>query len=1133
MRDNRKTKAELLQELSILRERVSRLEQAAEQWSKTFDSAPNLVFVQDKDFRFIKVNKSVCDLLKVKPEDLIGKRCYEVLHKSDKPWPNCPLAKALKDKKPHTEEVNDPNIGMPLLITSSPSFDENGELTSIVHIATDIADCKRAEEKIKLFSQGIEGAIDAIAMIDMKDNIIYANSAMETMYGYEKGELLGKTVAVFDTKPERVLHIKSILMKKGSWNGELQQIKKNKETFPTLLSLSTIKDEKGNPIVIMGAVRDITERKRMEVAVRESEEKWHSLAENAPNMIIILDRDGIIQFINRTPPGFAIEQAVGKNIYDYIRPEYHNVTRETIKRVFQTGEPGSYENLAPGPHGRDSLYDTQVGAIKRNGQVIAVTLFATDITDRKKAEETLKREKERAEQYLNKAEVGMAIVNSDENISMINKKGCEILGYKEEELIGKNWFDILVPQRIRSEIRGVFRKLMAGDVKPVEYYENPLLTKDGDERLIAFHNAVIRDHDGKIAGTLCSAEDITERKKAEEKIKLFSNAIGGATDAIAIIDTEGNITYANSAMETMYGYEKGELLGQKVAVLGPNPARAPHIKTILMKTGSWNGECEQIKKNKEIFPALLSLSTIKDEKGNPVAIMGAVKDITDRKRMEDALRDSENKYRTLVENLPQKIFLKDKNSVYISCNDNFARDLRIKPEEITGKTDYDFFPKKLAEKYRADDKRIIESKQTEAIEEKYIQQGVERIVHTVKTPVSDEQGNLIGVLGIFWDITEQKKAEEQIRRLSSAVEQSIDGIAITIGDLETRMVYVNDAFARMHGYTPKDMIGMPIAKLHNKEQMSEFKMLLNQLNTEGSAEGEIWHVRKDGTAFPTFVSITSLKNDEGNTIGNLGIVRDITESKRKEKELNIYREKMARAEQLVSLGTVGATMAHELTQPLTVIRLSIENALADLDTKSCPGTVTEGLKDSLAEVSHAVSIINRLRNFARKSSKKDATPVNLKAVANRVAKLLDSQAWRAKITVSLKNMDKLPPVLMNERDLEQLFFSLIENAIQAAGGRKGRRLIISGDVKDKHIELQFSDNCGGIASKNLDKIFEPFFTTRPAGEGTGLGLCIVQRIVSQAGGEVRVESKAGEGSTFFITLPINKGRKVRLNGYGR
>ncbi len=100
--DKQKTKAELLQELDTLRERVSGLKQAVEEWSKTFDATPDLVFVQDKDFKFIKVNKSVCDLLKVKPEDLIGKKCYEVLHRSDKPWPNCPFAKALKDKRPHT-----------------------------------------------------------------------------------------------------------------------------------------------------------------------------------------------------------------------------------------------------------------------------------------------------------------------------------------------------------------------------------------------------------------------------------------------------------------------------------------------------------------------------------------------------------------------------------------------------------------------------------------------------------------------------------------------------------------------------------------------------------------------------------------------------------------------------------------------------------------------------------------------------------------------------------------------------------------------------------------------------------------------------------------------------------------------
>jgi two-component system C4-dicarboxylate transport sensor histidine kinase DctB len=269
-------------------------------------------------------------------------------------------------------------------------------------------------------------------------------------------------------------------------------------------------------------------------------------------------------------------------------------------------------------------------------------------------------------------------------------------------------------------------------------------------------------------------------------------------------------------------------------------------------------------------------------------------------------------------------------------------------------------------------------------------------------------------------------------------------------------------------------------------------------------------------------TLEPLRDGSGKVTAALVIARDIHTLKQAEEELDRYRERMVRAEELASLGTLSATVAHELTQPLTVIRLSIENALEKLEATSSPETVTRKLKDSLTEVSNITSIVDRFRNFARRSSEEIVGEIDLKAVGERIVKLLNESARRARITLHLNSMDKLPPVYLNEKDMEQLFFALADNAIQAAGSKKSRQLIISGAVKNEHIELSFSDNCGGIVPEDIDKIFEPFFTTKPKGQGTGLGLCIVQSIVSRAGGKIRVESKFGEGSTFFVTLPINK-----------
>jgi len=371
------------------------------------------------------------------------------------------------------------------------------------------------------------------------------------------------------------------------------------------------------------------------------------------------------------------------------------------------------------------------------------------------------------------------------------------------------------------------------------------------------------------------------------------------------------------------------------------------------------------------------------------------------------------------------------------------------------------------------------------------------------------------------DIDDMKRAEEQIKKLSSAVDSSINGIVI--GDIEGNLTYVNNSFLKMWDYEEQsEVLGRNAAEFWKvNDKAAEIEDALQ--NGEGWI-GELTAVRKDGSSFDIQVCQTSIRDENDKIVSLLGSFVDISESKRREEELLKYRGQMARAEQLASLGTLSATFAHQITQPLTVIRLSMDNALDELQATSSSETVVRRLKDSVTQVSNITSIVDRFRNFARKSSGRTVAEVDLKAVAVRIARLLSESARSAGIALRLGNMSGLPCPWMNETDLEQLFFALIENAIQAANGKKARQLVISGSVKHDNIELRFSDNCGGISPENLDKIFEPFFTTKPRGQGTGLGLCIVQDVASRTGGHVRIENKFGKGTTFIISLPVDQGK---------
>lgn len=405
-----------------------------------------------------------------------------------------------------------------------------------------------------------------------------------------------------------------------------------------------------------------------------------------------------------------------------------------------------------------------------------------------------------------------------------------------------------------------------------------------------------------------------------------------------------------------------------------------------------------------------------------------------------------------------------------------------------------------------------------------------RWVEDHKTSSFTEEGILIGIDGVVFDITERRKANTAIKEseASLALAQQIAEIGSWQWKVESGEVSWSDKTYRLFGFEPGEIDPKYedfFDRVHPDDREVVATTNEKAMTQKEPVDYEYRIVAADGITRTVRSRAQVFYDKDDNPYRFLGTIQDITEQKQIEEKLEIYRSEMARAERLASLGTLSAIAAHELTQPLTVINLSLENVMDELEGLPCPETVYKALKSCLAEMSDITSIIDKFRSFARTSSETTVGAVDLKAVGERTVNLLRRAGRRMRTNLRLEGMDKLPHVRSNEKDWEQLFFALIDNAIWAGDDQKSRQVVISGVIKDDHIELRFSDNCGGIAPENLDRIFEPFFTTKPDGQGTGLGLCLVRDIVFRIGGKIHVESTFGEGSTFIVTLPVSGNMK--------
>lgn len=234
------------------------------------------------------------------------------------------------------------------------------------------------------------------------------------------------------------------------------------------------------------------------------------------------------------------------------------------------------------------------------------------------------------------------------------------------------------------------------------------------------------------------------------------------------------------------------------------------------------------------------------------------------------------------------------------------------------------------------------------------------------------------------------------------------------------------------------------------------------------------------------------------------------------------RTTLAQPQSSGSFGMFGTTLLQELAQPVSVIQLAIQNALAESARSSCPPALKRDLQTALEASATIVTVIRNSRGIAGWLPKTIETDVCIGAIVERVFLLLGQSAQQARIRLRTESLDALPAIRMRENDCEQLVFALTQDAVQAADGRSDHCLLITGTHHESQIILQFQDDCGGIDPACLQTIFDPFAAAKSAGKGTRLGLCIAHRIVRQRGGRISVQNRCGEGTTFTVVLPVSR-----------
>ncbi|MDR3459623.1 MAG: PAS domain S-box protein [Verrucomicrobiae bacterium] len=683
----------------------------------------------------------------------------------------------------------------------------------------------------------------------------------------------------------------------------------NRQTFPYLLAalisvllmaglelsprgndwqLSFISRSVGISVIWLVALL-IDARIRVDVALRASEVRHRLVLEDQTAVICRFTAEGTLLFVNEAYCrvfGKTRSELLGSKWHPRVVSEDLPMIEERLRGLSRASPEVVIENRIYNDKGEVRWFQfINHGVFDPAGTLVEMQSVGQDITERRRVEIKLEETHRMLTAMCDSSTDAIFIKDVQGRYLTFNREAAKMVGKKPEEVIGHDDFSIFPAPEAKVVMDGD-RKVMAGG-EPLTYEERVTTTKGVVTYLST--KGPIDDGHGRVIGLFGIARDITERKRAEEKINnaygLLAAMCDSSTDAIYIKDVQGRYLIFNAESAKLVGKTPKEVIGQDDYFIFP-PSEAERIRAEdrkVMESGQVITYEDAVTTTLGTIIHLTTKGPIYDAAGKMSGVFGVSRDITGRKRVEQSLKLMEERYRSLAESTPDAIFILDRNSTIQYINRVGARWLGKPVEEVLGRTRTEFFPADLARQQQASLQRVFATGELLHAERSQTFPGGAKWIETRLVPLRDEHGTVVSAMGISRDLTERRQAEVQLATLAHAVQSTAEMICIT--DMEDRFTFANPAFLKVYGYTEAELLGKSPAILLSPDNPPTLLGEIMAQSRAGGWRGEVLDRRKDGTDFWIYLSTSQVKVGDGEVIGLMGVSRDITAHKLAEEKI--------------------------------------------------------------------------------------------------------------------------------------------------------------------------------------------------------------------------------------------------------